>query len=73
MWGGVGKMVNLTLDLFEVPWGQAHSNVQHQMENMGLELTTKIRTKIWKILFISYFNYIFKKQLLNTYYHTQLY
>lgn len=38
-------MVNLSLDLFEVPVGQADSAAQHLIGNMSLESTIKIRTK----------------------------
>lgn len=37
--------MNLSLDLFEVPVGQAGSAVQHLTGNMSLESTIKIRTK----------------------------
>ena len=43
--GGKGKMVNLSLDLFEVPVGQAGSAVQHLIGNMSLESTIKIRQR----------------------------
>lgn len=45
MGGGKGKIVNFSLDLFEVPVGQAGSAVQHLIGNMSLESTVKIRTK----------------------------
>ena len=45
MWGRKGKMVNLSLDLFEVPVEQAAGIVQHPIGNMSLEFTIKIRTK----------------------------
>lgn len=45
MWDGMGKMVYLSLDLFEVSVGQAGSTVQHPLGNMGLEFTIKTRTK----------------------------
>lgn len=37
--------MNFSLDLFEVPVGQAGSAVQHLIGNMSLESTVKIRTK----------------------------
>lgn len=45
MWGGKGKVVNLSLDLFEVPVEQAAGVVLHPTGNMSLEFTIKIRTK----------------------------
>lgn len=44
MWGGKGKVVNLSLDLFEVPVEQAAGVVLHPTGNMSLEFTIKIRT-----------------------------